>query len=204
MILQNQTSDSTFGTLFLAYDENTAGSCTIDVIGDVTCSGVFTGGAPVEGGKRKVGMPSVGATESWFEDAGSGELSGGSTTVQLDSLFVQTVNTGVEYHVFLTPKGDCEGLYVSNETPQGFEVHELRHGHSNIAFDYRIMAKRKGYENVRMADVTAKMRIPSGPRGSKALRQASPTRVPAPKLSGTTRASVPRLESQVGRSLIGK
>ena len=102
------------------------------------------------------------------------------------------------------PKGDCEGLYVSNETPQGFEVHELRHGQSSIAFDYRIMAKRKGYENVRLADVTAKMRIPSGPRGSKIQRQSLPTRVPAPKLSAFTNPSGPRLESQVGRSLMGK
>jgi hypothetical protein len=74
--------------------------------------------------------------------------------IALDSTFAQTVNTGVEYHVFLTPKGDCEGLYVTNETPQGFDVHELRGGHSAIAFDYRIMAKRAGYENVRLADLT--------------------------------------------------
>jgi len=31
-------------------------------------------------------------------------------------------------------------------------VHELRGGHSNVAFDYRIMATRKGYENVRLAE----------------------------------------------------
>jgi predicted transcriptional regulator with HTH domain len=35
-------------------------------------------------------------------------------------------------------------------------VHELRGGSSNIAFDYRIMAKRNGFENVRLADVTKK------------------------------------------------
>jgi len=204
MILQNQTSDSVFGTIFLAFDSNTEGSCTIDAIGDVSCSGQFFGGVDVEGGKRKVGMPSVGAAESWFEDAGSGQLSQGSAIVRLDSLFGQTVNTSVEYHVFLTPKGDCEGLYVSNETPEGFEVHELRHGQSSIAFDYRIMAKRKGFENVRLADVTAKMRIPDGPRGSKIQRQTSPTRVPSPKLSRPTNAASLRVESQVGRSLIGK
>jgi len=60
----------------------------------------------------------------------------------------------MEYHVFLTPKGDCEGLYVSNESASGFEVHELRNGHSSIGFDYRIMARRSGYEKVRLADKT--------------------------------------------------
>ena len=37
-----------------------------------------------------------------------------------------------------------------------FDVHELRGGSSNIAFDYRIMAKRNGFANVRLADVTKK------------------------------------------------
>jgi hypothetical protein len=96
----------------------------------------------------------VESPENWFEDFGSGSLSNGAATIALDPAFTQTVNTGTEYHVFLTPKGDSEGLYVSNETPQGFEVHEQRGGHSNVAFDYRIVAKRSGYENVRLADVT--------------------------------------------------
>jgi len=36
--------------------------------------------------------------------AGSGELSNGSAHIELDPTFAQTVNAGVEYHVFLTPK----------------------------------------------------------------------------------------------------
>jgi hypothetical protein len=35
-------------------------------------------------------------------------------------------------------------------------VHEQGGGTSNIAFDYRIMAKRAGYETVRLADLTRK------------------------------------------------
>jgi len=183
LLLENETNDSVFGTLLTAYDSNVGGSCTIDALGDVSCSGQFFGGQPVEGGKRKIGMPAVEATENWFEDAGSAQLSQGSTTVRFDSLFAQTVNTGVEYHVFLTPKDDCEGLYVSHETAEGFEVHELRHGQSSIAFDYRIMAKRRGYENARLVDVTQKMRIPDGPPGMKGVRQARPVHVPAPDVS---------------------
>jgi hypothetical protein len=33
-------------------------------------------------------------------------------------------------------------------------VHELGGGKANVAFDYRIMARRKGYETVRLADKT--------------------------------------------------
>jgi hypothetical protein len=103
---------------------------------------------------RKVALYAVQSPENWFEDFGSSALHNGAVTVALDPTFTETVNTGIEYHVFLTPKGDSEGLYVSNETPQGFEVHEQRGGHSNIAFDYRIVAKRVGYENVRLQDLT--------------------------------------------------
>jgi hypothetical protein len=67
------------------------------------------------------------------------------------------VNTGSEYHVFLTPQGDCRGLYVSNKSAAGFEVHELGGGQSNVAFDYRIIALRRGYEDLRLADMTEKM-----------------------------------------------
>jgi hypothetical protein len=101
-----------------------------------------------------VRLYAVEAADNWFEDAGSGQLANGSAAVALDGVFAQTVNGGLEYHVFITPNGECEGLYVSNKTAKGFEVHELHGGHSNIAFDYRIMVRRKGFENVRMQDVT--------------------------------------------------
>ena len=105
-------------------------------------------------------MYAVESPENWFEDVGTGTLSSGSATVALDLTFAQTVNAGIEYHVFLTPRGDCEGLYVNNETATGFEVHELRGGRSNISFDYRIMARRKGYESIRLADMTDSLRKP--------------------------------------------
>jgi hypothetical protein len=56
--------------------------------------------------------------------------------------------------VFLTPNGDCKGLFVTQKTPTSFEVRELGGGTSNIAFDYRVMARRQAYENIRLADVT--------------------------------------------------
>lgn len=179
VLLENETNDSLFGQLLVAFDSVVGGACTIDSEGDLSCSGEITGGvALVDNNTRKVSLNAVGATEDWYEDAGSGQLSQGTASIRLDPTFAQTVNTGVEYHVFLTPKGDCEGLYVNHESPRGFEVHELRHGTSNIAFDYRIMAKRRGHENVRLADVTQRMRIPS-----TAIHQpgARPVHVPTPR-----------------------
>ena len=42
--------------------------------------------------------------ENWFEDFGSGQLSGGAATITLDSAFAETVSTTADYHVFLTPR----------------------------------------------------------------------------------------------------
>jgi hypothetical protein len=58
------------------------------------------------------------------------------------------------YHVFITPNGDSKGLYVTAKTATGFEVRESGGGTSSLSFDYRIVAKRAGYENQRMVDVT--------------------------------------------------
>jgi hypothetical protein len=125
-----------------------------DGTGDLVCTGSKSAAVPV-GGNRMVRLYAVEAADNWFEDAGSGRLSNGVTIVRFDPAFSQTINPNVEYHVFLTPKGVCTGLYVSDERADGFEVHEQPGGHSNIAFDYRIMARRKGFESVRMQDVTA-------------------------------------------------
>ena len=64
------------------------------------------------------------------------------------------MNTGVDYHVFLTPNGDSNGLYVAAKSTTSFEIREQGGGTSNIAFDYRIVARRRGYENIRLADMT--------------------------------------------------
>ena len=131
-----------------------AGYCEIDGHGNLGCSGSKSAVVPVDGGSREVALYAVEAPENWFEDYGSGQLSSGSARIDLEPTFTQTVNTDLDYHVFLTPRGECEGLYVADLTPSGFEVRELHHGSSSVAFDYRIIAKRRNYETVRLADLT--------------------------------------------------
>jgi hypothetical protein len=132
----------------------TGSGCTIDWKGNLDCSGSKSAVVPVDGGSRKVALYAVEAPENWFEDYGSGQLSNGSARIGLEPTFAQTVNTDIDYHVFLTPNGDCKGLYVNQKTPTSFEVHELGGGTSSVAFDYRIIAKRKNYETIRLADLT--------------------------------------------------
>jgi len=146
--------------------------CTIDTSANLTCTGVVSGVVQADDG-RQTAIYAMQSAENWLEDAGSGQLSGGSARIELDPAFAQTVNAGVEYHVFLTPNGDSKGLYVSQKTATSFEVHEQGGGTSSIAFDYRIMAKRKGYENVRLEDLTERLnKIEAGRR--KARPSAAP------------------------------
>jgi len=142
------------GYPFIAINLATGGSCQVDPSGNLGCSGTKNAIVPIDGGKRKVAMSAVESPQNWFEDFGSARLSSGSAAVALDPDFIQTVNTGLEYHVFLTPNGDCKGLYISNRTAASFEVHELGGGSSSVEFSYRIVALRKKYEAVRFADHT--------------------------------------------------
>jgi hypothetical protein len=153
--------------------------CDIDVSGDLFCTGTVSGVVSADGGARKVALYAMQSPENWFEDFGSGALSNGAATIRLDPIFAQAANTETEYHVFLTPNGDSKGLYVSQKTATSFEVREQGGGTSSIAFDYRIVAKRVGYEKVRLADLTEQFKKQEAQR-KKMLRARSAS---APKAS---------------------
>jgi hypothetical protein len=130
------------------------GFCTIDTAGHLFCQNGTSMMASVDSGQRQVELYALQSPQNWFEDFGSGRLTSGTATITLDRTFAQTVDVSSDYHVFLTPVGDCRGLYISQKTATGFEVHELGGGQSNVSFDYRIVALRHGFENVRLADIT--------------------------------------------------
>lgn len=151
----NYTSSSG-KTVFETYAPNQNSNskhCTIDTSANLACSGSVTEVLKTDDGESKA-VYAVASAENWIEDAGTAQLSGGAARVSLEALFGQTVNAAVDYHVFLTPNGDCRGLYVASKSAKGFEVRELGGGHANISFDYRIMAKRKGFETARLEDLT--------------------------------------------------
>ena len=160
--------------------------CTIDTMGDLQCTGSKSAVVKLPD-QRWVRLYAVESPENWFEDFGSGRLSSGRATVQLEPTFAQTVSAD-EYHVFLTPSGDSRGLYVTAKSATSFEVREQGGGASNVAFDYRIVAKRKGFEEVRLADVTeSQNRLmadtklvaehgQTGTAGQKTLGPASPAK----------------------------
>jgi hypothetical protein len=91
----------------------------------------------------------VESPQSWFEDFGQGTLVAGEAVVSIEPIFAQTVNLGETYHVFLTPLGEC-GLFVAEKTSTSFTVRALEGAGCEIAFDYRIIAPRLDYEDLRL------------------------------------------------------
>ncbi len=158
------------------------GYCTIDSNGHLNCQGGTSTIAAVAGGARQVALYAMESPQHWFEDFGSGRLTNGATTVTLDPTFAETVNGALDYHVFLTPEGDCRGLYLSSKTAGGFEVRELGGGQSNVAFDYRIVALRRGFESVRLEDVTERMNN---------LNMSQPAAAPGGRFTPTTPPPAP-------------
>ena len=166
IIASNTSVDSTHPTLSLTNNDSTSagdlvldavgpnfgGECSIDVTGNLFCTGTL--GAVVKAGtKHRVGTYGVQSPENWIEDFGSGSLFGGVATINLEPTFAKTVSGKADYHVFLTPAGDCEGLYVAGRSATSFEVRELKRGTSNVLFDYRIVAHRKGLETARLPEL---------------------------------------------------
>ncbi len=88
--------------------------------------------------------------QNWFEDFGSAQLHDGQATVTIEPIFAATVNLSQPYHVFLTPLGDCP-LYVAEKTPASFTVRAMAGQACSIGFDYRMVALRKGFEDLRLA-----------------------------------------------------
>lgn len=100
---------------------------------------------------RSVLLYATESPDSWFEDFGTVRLRNGRAVVHIDRTFAETANVDMPYMVFLTPAGDCRGLYVTRKSSTRFEVRELRNGRSNISFDFRIVARRRGFEQARFA-----------------------------------------------------
>jgi hypothetical protein len=99
--------------------------------------------------------------EHWFEDFGGAKLKGGRAKIKLDINFAKVIKRG-DYRVFVTPEGDCHGLYVRHRGASAFEVRELNGGKSNITFSYRIVGRRKDIKgHRRFAKIDTRLPLPT-------------------------------------------
>lgn len=119
--------------------------------GESTIYGNFT----VTGSKDAIvptskGMAAINAYETaeyYFGDIGKAKTDeNGQVLIQLDPLFLETVNTSIPYHVFVSPYGNAT-VWVERMNKNSFFVKSNK---PSIAFSWEIKAKRLGYENNRL------------------------------------------------------
>ncbi len=137
------------------------------IIGNGTVSTIVEG-ANKNDTKKVMFAPE--APEVLFEDYGVGELTNGMAQITIDPIFSQNIVVDKNHplKVFIQLEGDCNGVYVTNKTAQGFVVKELQGGKSNVAFSWHIVANRKdqsgdafgtgsSYANLRFPDAPTEL-----------------------------------------------
>jgi hypothetical protein len=123
-------------------------------------------------GSRRV-LHCMESPEHWFEDFGTAKLKNGRATVKLDGDFTKAIKPA-DYLVFVTPEGDCRGLYVRGKSAASFDVRELGGGTSNVAFAYRIVGRRRDIKRHRRFE-KVDMRPPTADAMPRASRRSQPT-----------------------------
>jgi hypothetical protein len=104
--------------------------------------GYATGGWQVPlGGGRGFGVVSP---EMEIMASGTGRLSGGRASVDLDLTFRDAVSSDVPLKVIVTPNSMCNGTCVTNRSAGRFTVAELADGKSNAGFDWIAIGRLKG------------------------------------------------------------
>jgi hypothetical protein len=142
----------------------------VHINGDLTTQGAKSAVLSHSDGSLRR-MYALESPESWFEDLGRAEIVEGRAQVDLDDEFAAMVQTD-DYHVFLTPEGETQGLYVSARRPDEFEVREQQGGTGNLTFSYRIVARRGDIEAGRL------QRIEPPAAQAESLRPKSSERPP--------------------------
>jgi hypothetical protein len=84
------------------------------------------------------------APEVLFQDYGTGQLQNGFVHITLDPLLVRNIRVDEKHplKVFIQLEGDCNGVFVTNKSGNGFDVRELQQGRSNVSFTWQIVATR--------------------------------------------------------------
>src|SRR5262249_35234171 len=163
-------------------------------------AGVKDAIVPFPDGSQRV-LHCMESPEHWFEDFGTAKLKRGRTVVKLDADFAKVIKRG-DYRVFLTPEGDCRGLYVRRKSAS-FEVREFGDGASDVAFSYRIVGRRRDItRHRRFAKIDTRLPLPSAATRAPRQRRSSARALRAfiAGLEQEARERAPKGARKVGRS----
>jgi hypothetical protein len=151
---------------------------------------VKNGVVPFPDGSQRL-LHCMESPEHWFEDFGSAKLARGRAVVKLDANFAKVIKSG-DCRVFVTPEGDCRGLYVRRRT-NSFEVRELTGGKSGIAFSYRIVGRCKDIKgHRRFAKIDTRLPLPTKAARAPGKPTAAGRRAFLARVEKEARAQAPR------------
>ncbi len=135
------------------YGHGTGGSSTYGVYfsGGLGGSGTKSAIVRTEDGPKAVYCQE--SPENWFEDFGSAVIRDGKCHVDIAADFLQTVTINDQYPMKLFIQLENTSYqYKLTKTHTGFDIEIIGEAPSELAFDYRVAAKRKGYEDIRLLD----------------------------------------------------
>ena len=93
---------------------------------------------------------------------GHARLTNGEARVVLGETFKWVTNPDIGLSAHITPRGECEGLYVTSLTTSEMVVKEMKGGKSDIDFDYLVCGLRIGFEEASVVqERTEEAYIPS-------------------------------------------
>lgn len=138
---QGGVSGTSYSYTGIKYNHNAAGGggTNYKVIGNGTASTLIPDANNV---MRVMFCPE--APEVLFEDYGVARLQNGEVYITLDKILTASMKID-ETHplkVFIQLEGDCNGVYVTEKSANGFRVKELNQGNSNVSFSWHIVGSR--------------------------------------------------------------
>ena len=140
-------------TSYGLYGEGFASPTTYGVYsaGNFTCTGTKAATVKTPSGPKE--LYSQESPELWFEDFGKAVIQNGTCTVTIAADYAETVTINDEHpmHAFITPNGNMGNWWI--EYNGNSFIVKAPQAANGTAFDYRLVAKRMGYEDLRMKKV---------------------------------------------------
>jgi hypothetical protein len=167
------------------------------ITGNLTVNGTKSAAVAFPDGTQRA-LYCMESPELWFEDFGTAKLKNGRAVVKLETNFASVIKRG-DYRVFVTPEGDCRGLYVHRKRGTSFEIRELAGGKSSVAFSYRIVGRRKDIRAPRFAktDIRRSLSLPtSAPAGRSGKRSAAELRAFVAGVEEEMRQHAPKIRKR--------
>lgn len=123
------------------YDPGSGNTTNFKIIGYGAVSTIVS--SDKENDTKKI-MFAPEAPEVLFEDYGTGQLTNGSVKINIDPIFAKNIFVDEKHplKVFIQLEGDCNGVFVTNKSNNGFTVKELNGGKSNVKFSWHIVGNR--------------------------------------------------------------